>query len=66
MLVNSFNLSQSFNYAQYLFYKKRFKTEINCFCIRTLSDFWTARSCSSAINELLYNIATKIRKDSKL
>ncbi len=26
---------QSFNYAHYLFYTKRFKTEINCFCIRT-------------------------------
>ncbi len=36
MLVNSFNLSQSFNYKHYLFYKKRFKTWINCFCIRTL------------------------------
>ncbi len=36
MLVNSFNLSQSFNYTHYLFYKKRYKTEINCFCIRTL------------------------------
>ncbi len=32
----SFNLSQSFNYAPYLFTKKRFKSEINCFCIRTL------------------------------
>ena len=27
MLVNSFNLSQSFNYMHYLFYKKRFKIE---------------------------------------
>jgi hypothetical protein len=35
MLVSSFNLSQSFNYAPYLFCKKRFKSEINCFCIRT-------------------------------
>ncbi len=35
MLVNSFNLSQSFNYTHYLYYKKRFKSEINCFCIRT-------------------------------
>jgi hypothetical protein len=35
MLVNRFNLSQSFNYAHYLFYNKLFKTEINCFCIRT-------------------------------
>ncbi len=34
MLVSSFNLSQSFNYAPYLFCKKRFKTEINCFRIR--------------------------------
>ena len=36
MMVSSFNLSQSFNYAPYLFYKKRFKSEINCFCTRTL------------------------------
>ncbi len=35
MLVSSFNLSQSFNYAPYLFCKKWFKSEINCFCIRT-------------------------------
>ncbi len=35
MLGSSFNLSQSFNYAPYLFCKKRFKAEINCFCIRT-------------------------------
>ncbi len=40
MLVNSFNLSQSFNYSYtpYLFYKKWFKTEISCFCIRTKLD----------------------------
>jgi hypothetical protein len=37
MLVRSFNLSQSFNYATYLFREKRFKSEINCFCIRTMS-----------------------------
>ncbi len=37
MLVGSFNLSQSFNYAPYLFCKKQFKSEINCFCcIRTM------------------------------
>jgi hypothetical protein len=36
--VSRFNLLQSFNYAHYLFYKKWFKTEINCFCIRTLND----------------------------
>ncbi len=35
MLVSSCNLSQSFNYASYLFLKKRFKSEVNCFCIRT-------------------------------
>ncbi len=35
MLVISFNRSQSFNYTHYLFYKKRFKSEINSFCIRT-------------------------------
>ncbi len=34
MLVSSFNLSQSFNQAPYLFCKRRFKSEINCFCIR--------------------------------
>jgi len=39
MLVSSFNLSQSFNYAHYLFSKKRFKSEINCFCI------WTQVKC---------------------
>jgi len=33
MLVSSFNLSQSFNYTPHLFYKKRFKSEINSFCI---------------------------------
>jgi hypothetical protein len=36
MLVSSFNLSQSFNYTLYLFHKKRFKSEINSFCIGTL------------------------------
>jgi hypothetical protein len=36
MLVRSFNLSQSFNYTSYLFNKKRFKSEINSFCIWTL------------------------------
>jgi hypothetical protein len=34
MLVSSFNLSQSFNYAPYLVCKKWFKSEISCFCIR--------------------------------
>jgi hypothetical protein len=34
MLVINFNLSQSFNYMPYLFCKTRFKSEINCFCIR--------------------------------
>jgi hypothetical protein len=38
MLVSSFNLSQSFNYAPYLFCEKRFKSEINCFCIRADPD----------------------------
>ncbi len=28
MLVSSFNISQSVNYTPYLFYKKRFKSEI--------------------------------------
>jgi hypothetical protein len=35
MLFINFNLLQSFNYMPYLFCKKRFKSEINCFCIRT-------------------------------
>jgi hypothetical protein len=35
MLVSSFNLSQSFNYTPYLFFKKAFKSEINSFCIWT-------------------------------
>jgi hypothetical protein len=35
MLVSSFNLSQSFNYTPFLFYSKRFKSEINSFCILT-------------------------------
>jgi hypothetical protein len=32
-----FNLLQLFKYTPYLFYKKRFKSEINSFCIWTLS-----------------------------
>jgi hypothetical protein len=40
MLVSSFNLSQSFNYTPYLFfYKIRFKSEINYFCIWTLTKY---------------------------
>jgi hypothetical protein len=36
MLVNKFNLSQSFNYTPHLFYKKTVqKSEINSFCIWT-------------------------------
>ncbi len=31
MLASSFNLLQSFNYAPYLFCKKRLNSEINCF-----------------------------------
>ncbi len=37
VLVSSFNLSQSFNYTSFLFYKKPFKSEINYFCIWTLA-----------------------------
>ncbi len=33
MLVSSFDLTQSFAHTPYLYYKKQFKTEINCFCI---------------------------------
>ncbi len=47
--VSRFNLLQSFNYANYIFYKKQFKTEINCFCIRT-SD-WVGHLSSSARNK---------------
>jgi hypothetical protein len=39
MLVSSFNISQSFNYTPYLFYKKLFKSEINSFCIWTLRKY---------------------------
>ncbi len=35
LLVSSCNLLQSFNYAPYLFCKKLYKSDINCFCIRT-------------------------------
>ncbi len=34
-LVSRFNLVQSFRYTPYLFYKKRFKSEINSLCIWT-------------------------------
>ncbi len=34
MLVRSFNVSQSFNYTSYLFYKKFFKSEMNTGFIR--------------------------------
>jgi hypothetical protein len=39
MLVSNFNLLQSFNYMAYLFYKKRFKSEINSVCILTQFHF---------------------------
>ncbi len=39
MLVSSFNLSQSFNFTPYLFYKKLFKSEVNSFCIWILDPF---------------------------
>jgi hypothetical protein len=32
-LVSCFNLLHSFNYTPYLFYKKRFKSELNSFCL---------------------------------
>jgi hypothetical protein len=44
LLVSNFNLSQSFNYAPYLFSEKQFKSEINCFCIRTLGSVDQART----------------------
>jgi hypothetical protein len=40
MLVSSFNLSQSFNYTPYLFYKKQLKTEIDSLCIWTRDATW--------------------------
>ncbi len=43
MLVSSFNLSQTFNYTPYFFYKKLFKSEINSFCI------WTQRAKATVI-----------------
>jgi hypothetical protein len=50
MLVTSFNLSQSFNYTAYLFYKKRFKSEINCFCI------WTLHLNSSPVRAIIFPV----------
>ncbi len=38
MLVSSFNFLRSFNYTPYLFYKKRFKSEIISFCLWTPGD----------------------------
>ncbi len=48
MLVSSFNLSQSFNYTPYLFYKNQFKSEINSFYKWTLVGLrWSRVSFSS-------------------
>jgi hypothetical protein len=47
MLVSSCNLSQSFNHTPYLFYKKRFKSVINSFCI------WTLVNVTPTMQELL-------------
>ncbi len=58
MLVSSFNLLQSFNYAPSLFCKKRFKSEINCFCIRTLVGGGGGGACGVAVFIVIifYNI----------
>ena len=76
MVVSSFNLSQSYNYAPYLFCKKRFKSEIDCFCIWTLysdmiicknfsvSDF---RLHSMLMNKLgLIGLVSSVEKDEKV
>jgi hypothetical protein len=56
MLVSSFNLSQSINYAPYIFCKKRFKSEINCFCIRTLTT-WLCSGVSLSSGGTVFNLA---------
>ncbi len=53
MLFNSFNLSQSFSYMQYLFYKKRFKTAINCFCTRTQD--WSGKIATAFGTRVFWN-----------
>jgi hypothetical protein len=54
MLVSSFNLSQSFNYMPYLFYKKRFKSEIDSFCIWTLNVVYICIMLGGSFATLLY------------
>ncbi len=60
MLVSSFNLSQSFNYAPYLFCKKRFNSEINCFCIRTQEEYMENRQIYSLQIYSLSGCATSV------
>jgi hypothetical protein len=46
--------SQSFNYTPYLFYKKRFKSEINSFCIWTQSQDYLQKSQTRPGKSKLY------------
>jgi hypothetical protein len=48
MLISRFNILQSFNYTPFLFYKKRFKSEIISFWLCTLS--WNFKESMGAIN----------------
>ncbi len=76
MLVSSLNLSQSFNHAPNLFCKKRFKSEINCFCIWTLySDMIICKNFtvndfrlhSMLMNKLgLIGLVSSVEKDEKV
>jgi hypothetical protein len=73
MLVSSFNLSQSFNYA---ICKKRFKSEINCFCIWALySDMMICKNFtvndfrlhSMLMNKVgLIGLVSSVEKDEKV
>ncbi len=67
MLVSSFNLSQSFNYAPYLFCKKLFKSDINCFCILT-PDVSVSKSkcCTIIAKPRNYVIITRFRNNAVL
>ncbi len=61
MFVSSFNLSQSFNYTPYLFYKKWFKSQISSFCIWTLDvEHGESASCSGQAYVLFLQIPRSI------
>jgi hypothetical protein len=55
---NSNSILQSFNYTPYLFYKKRFISEINSFCIWTQSAELIVRR-----QGLVWNLEQKVRHD---